>query len=74
MPDGLTTKVFQLEALVPADDGAKLVSIELSTPFVEHGPEFRGMVVEMAASVSFTAPPPPTGGEKHTSIGDALRG
>lgn len=75
-PEGSTTKVFQLEALVPADDGAKLVSIELSTPFVEHGPEFRGMVVEMAASVSFTAPPPPTEGasETHKSIADALRG
>lgn len=79
VPEGATSKVFQMEALVPADDGAKLVSIEFSTPFVEHGPEFRRMLVEMAASVSFTAPAAPSAdgdgdGALHPSIADTLRG
>jgi hypothetical protein len=54
-PPGTST-VFQLEALVPSDDGSKLVSIEFSTPFVAYGPEFRTMVVTMAGSVSFDPP------------------
>lgn len=55
-PEDATSPVFQLEAHVPSDDGSKLATIELSTPFTEHGPEFRYMVVEMAASVSFERP------------------
>lgn len=83
VPAGAMSKVFQLEALVPADDGARLVSIEFSTPFVGHGPEFRPMVIEMAASVSFTEPAlPPAGGNDngtdggpaHPTIADRLRG
>jgi hypothetical protein len=83
-PEGSTSKVYQLEALVPSDDGSKLVSIEFSTPFVPHGSEFRAMVVLMAASVSFTPPPTPSssdpdsGGDggptRFTSITDALKG
>jgi hypothetical protein len=53
---GATSTVYQLEALAPSSDGTKLVSIEFSTPFVDRGPEFRSMVVAMAASVSFEAP------------------
>jgi hypothetical protein len=75
VPEGATSKIFQLEALVPADDGARLVSIEFSTPFVGYGPEFRRMVVEMAASVSFTEPAlPPAGGPARPTIADRLRG
>jgi hypothetical protein len=49
-------EVYQLEALVPSEDGTKLVAIEFSTPYVSHGPQFRTMMVLMANSVSFTAP------------------
>jgi hypothetical protein len=51
------TPVFQLQALVVSRDATKLVTVELSTPFVPYGPEFRTMMVLMASSVSFTAPP-----------------
>lgn len=78
-PEGAMTKVFQLEALVPSDDGSKLVAIEFSTPFVAHGPEFRAMVVMMASSVSFD--PPPAAADdagpravRYSSVADALGG
>jgi hypothetical protein len=72
LPDGAdeTSPVFQLEAFVPAEDGSKLASIELSTPFEAHGPEFRAMIVQMAASVSFE--PPVSAGETGTKIGEVL--
>jgi hypothetical protein len=53
---GSTSSVYQLEAFVPAEDGSKLATIEFSTPFPEHGTEFRTMVVQLAASVSFEPP------------------
>jgi hypothetical protein len=65
-----TAPVFQLEAFVPAADGSKLANIELSTPFEAHGPEFRAMIVQMAASVSFEPPVP--AGETGTKIGEVL--
>ncbi|WP_329067128.1 hypothetical protein [Amycolatopsis sp. NBC_01480] len=65
-----TSPVFQLEAYVPADDGSKLAAIELSTPFEAHGPEFRGMIVQMAATVSFE--PPPAGAGESGRIGQVL--
>lgn len=55
-----------------------MVSIEFSTPFVDHGPEFRRMVVELATSVSFSQPEPLTdgdgGGPTRPSVADLLRG
>jgi hypothetical protein len=71
-PDSLTS-VFQLEALVPSEDGTRLVGIEFSTPFAAHGPEFRTMVVTMAASVSFTEPAAPPS-DTVSAIGQALDG
>jgi len=56
VPEGSTTAVYQLEAFVPSSKGDKLAAIELSTPFESHGPEFRAMVVQLAASVSFESP------------------
>lgn len=56
VPEDATTAVHQLEAFVPSADGSKLAKIDFSTPFVAHGPEFRTMVVELAASVSFEPP------------------
>jgi hypothetical protein len=55
---------------VPADDGSKLATIELSTPFEAHGPEFRGMIVHLAASVAFE--PPAVSGEDSGKIGQVL--
>ncbi len=49
--------VYQLQALVPSEDGTKLAAIDFSTPDIPHGPHFRAMMVLMANSVSFTAPP-----------------
>jgi hypothetical protein len=54
---GANADVYQLQALVPSPDGTKLAAIDFSTPDVPHGPRFRAMMVLMADSVSFTAPP-----------------
>ena len=56
VPEGATSPVFQLEAHVPSNDGNELALIEFSTQFVSQGPEFRTMVVQMAASASFEPP------------------
>jgi hypothetical protein len=50
-------EVYQLQALVPSEDGTKLAAIDFSTPDIAHGPRFRAMMVLMANSVSFTPPP-----------------
>ncbi|MFX0579882.1 hypothetical protein [Nocardia nepalensis] len=60
-----TTGTYQLEAVVPSGDGSALAAIELSTVAVGYGPEFRKMVVGMAASIEFratgrTRPRPPS--------------
>jgi hypothetical protein len=55
--EGATSAIYQLEASIPSDNGDKLATIEFSTPFESHGPEFRSMVVQLAASVSFKPPP-----------------
>jgi hypothetical protein len=84
VPEDAMTTVYQLEALIPSDDGSKLVSIEFATPFVSHGPEFRAMMVIMANSVSLNPPPPSTAAQgsdqdgsgevRYTSITGALDG
>ena len=57
-PEGAqNAEVYQLQALVPSADGTKLAAIDFSTPDIPHGPRFRAMIVLMANSVSFTAPP-----------------
>jgi hypothetical protein len=56
VPEGATTSVHQLEAFVPSEDGSKLAKIDFSTPFTTHGADFRAMVVDLAASVSFEPP------------------
>ncbi len=48
--------VWQLEAYVPSATGNRLVTIEASTPFADHGPQYRAMVVAMAAGVAFQPP------------------
>jgi len=48
--------VWQLEAFVPSATGNRLVTIETSTPFADHGPQYRAMVVAMAAGVAFQPP------------------
>ncbi|WP_412748462.1 hypothetical protein [Krasilnikovia sp. M28-CT-15] len=54
---GTEVPVWQLEAFVPSPAGDRLVTIEASTPFAEHGPQYRAMVVAMAAGVAFVPPP-----------------
>jgi hypothetical protein len=53
---GSITPVFQLQAIVPAADGTAVVVIDFSTPMEAQGPQFREMLVLMAASVSFEPP------------------
>jgi hypothetical protein len=48
--------VFQLQALVPAPDGTAVVMVEVSTPAITAGPQFRTLFAAAAASVRFTAP------------------
>lgn len=68
-------EVYQLQALVPSEDGTRLVAIDFSTPDVPHGPRFRAMMVLMADSVSFTPPPgSEEGGETARSISQILGG
>jgi hypothetical protein len=50
-------EVYQLQALVPSEDGTRVVAMDFSTPDIAHGPRFRAMMVLMANSVSFTPPP-----------------
>jgi hypothetical protein len=65
-----TSPVFQLEAFVPSAKGDKLATIELSTPCESHGLEFRGMIVQMAASVSFE--PPAVSADVSSKFGQVL--
>ena len=53
---GTDSPVWQLEASVPSPEGDKLLTIELATPFAEHGPQYRSMIVAMAAGVGFHPP------------------
>jgi hypothetical protein len=55
---GVEVPVWQLEAFVPSPSGDRLVTIEVSTPFAGHGPQYRTMVVEMANAVDFEPPAP----------------
>lgn len=48
-----TTSVFQIEAIVPSSDGTTIAVIEFSTAASAHGPEYRAMVLGMAASIEF---------------------
>jgi|GEM_PF-4649654 len=45
--------VFQLEALVPSDDGTTVAVIEFSTVSVESGPLYSEMLFTLAASIQF---------------------
>nr|WP_205862982.1 hypothetical protein [Planosporangium thailandense] len=56
LTEGTESPVWQLEAFVPSPDGDKLATIEVSTPFAEHGPQYRTMTVTMAAGVRFRPP------------------
>lgn len=56
VPEDATTPVHQLEAFVPSEDGSMLAKIDFSTPFTAYGADFRPMVMDLAASVSFERP------------------
>ncbi|MBS2962917.1 hypothetical protein KGA66_07675 [Actinocrinis puniceicyclus] len=68
-------EVYQLQALIPSEDGTILAAIDFSTPDLPHGPQFRAMMVLMADSVSFTPPPGrEEAGETARSINQILGG
>lgn len=48
--------VYQLQALVPSDDGSSLVAIEFATPDAARGIACRKMIADMARSVVFRLP------------------
>lgn len=54
--EGALNSVFQLQAVVPSENGTRMATIDLSTPFADHGPEYRAMIVMMAMTVSFDPP------------------
>lgn len=62
---GAEAPVWQLEAFVPSPAGDRLITIEVSTPFAEHGPQYRTMAVAMANGVSFD---PPAGDDPLTAL------
>ncbi|WP_042385693.1 hypothetical protein [Streptacidiphilus melanogenes] len=65
-----TAPVFTIEALVASRDGSKVAAVEFATPFLTHGPEFRMMMAQFAASLSFDAPPPePEAGNIRSALG-----
>jgi hypothetical protein len=64
VPEDSVSPVFQIEAVVPSEDGSELVAIDFSTPMESHGPEFRAMMVQLAASVSFEPPVPESVGQR----------
>lgn len=68
-------EVYQLEAVVPQDEGEWIATLEFSTPQTGYGVLFREMMVLLASSVSFT-PPPGSDGENASSrnIRDLLGG
>lgn len=49
--------VYQIEVIVPDEDGNLLAALEFSTPNVAYGTLYREMMVLLANSVSFTPPP-----------------
>ncbi|MFI6171823.1 hypothetical protein ACIBCN_33940 [Nocardia sp. NPDC051052] len=55
-----TTATYQLEAVVPSSDGSAIAAVEMSTAYLDHGPEFRKMIVDMARSVAFRPSDHPT--------------
>ncbi len=57
LAEGTESPVWQIEAFVPSPEGDKLATIEISTPFVDHGPLYRGIAVGMASTVLFRQPP-----------------
>jgi hypothetical protein len=56
LAESTESPVWQLEAFVPSPEGDELATIEVSTPLVEHGPQYRTLVVTMAAGVTFKPP------------------
>ncbi|MFE9785283.1 hypothetical protein ACFYO7_07885 [Nocardia salmonicida] len=48
--------VYQLQAVVPSDDGNSMVAIEFSTPDADRGIACRKMIADMARSVVFRFP------------------
>jgi hypothetical protein len=49
---GTTAPVYQLEATMTSTDGTIIGSVELSTPFVDHAPQFRRMIIDVARSMT----------------------
>ena len=49
--------VYQLQVTVPSPKGEWVVVLEFSTPQVEYGVLYREMMILLANSVAFTAPP-----------------
>lgn len=49
--------VYQIEVILPDEDGNLLAALEFSTPNVAYGTLYREMMVLLANSVSFTPPP-----------------
>ena len=67
--------VYQVQATVPSPRGEWIVALEFSTPQVEYGVLYREMMILLANSVSFTAPPGSTqDGTMAGNIHDLLGG
>lgn len=49
--------VFRIQATIPSPDGRSIAVIDFATADVPNGPQYRVMVLGMAASVKFPVPP-----------------
>jgi hypothetical protein len=54
---GAASPVWQLTASLPSPHGDHLATVEVSTPFPEHGPQYRPMTVDMTAALTFGPAP-----------------
>lgn len=54
--------VFQIQTTLPSPDGESLAVIDFATADVPNGPQYRAMILGMAASIEFPVPPVELGG------------
>ncbi|MEU1982320.1 hypothetical protein [Nocardia sp. NPDC019395] len=54
--DAEEVAVFQVQTVVPSEDGECIAVVDFSTANAPHGPEYRAMILGMAASIEFPAP------------------
>lgn len=55
--DSAQVAVFQIQTTLPSPDGESIAVIDFATADVPNGPQYRAMILGMAASIEFPVPP-----------------